>query len=280
MKAIIHGIVFAAVAATLVATAFADTLFLKNGERVTGYFEGGTARVVKFRGADGLVKDYDILNVDRLQFGDAPQAAAPQAAPRPAVTVTEVPRLLPADRPVAAASPAARTAGYTLPTGTKVTVRLVDSIDSEKQQPGTVFVAVLDEAIMLDGAEVAARGADVRGRISTVTAAGRGNTAAQLGLELTNLYINGISYGLTTSEYNEVADEKDVKTGRRAVGGAGIGAVIGALAGGGKGALIGAGVGGGAGIASAAMVKGEKLYIPAETRLQFTLRTPLVVAAK
>ena len=45
------------------APAFADTLVLTDGTRVSGYFEGGTARVVKFRGTDGATKDYDILKV-------------------------------------------------------------------------------------------------------------------------------------------------------------------------------------------------------------------------
>src|SRR5687767_3658393 len=58
------------VLAVVVAPAFADTLILKSGERVSGYFEGGSARVVKFRNADGVLKDYDILSVQQLQFGD------------------------------------------------------------------------------------------------------------------------------------------------------------------------------------------------------------------
>ena len=35
--------------------AFADTLVLKSGEKVAGYFEGGSARVIKFRTSDGVV---------------------------------------------------------------------------------------------------------------------------------------------------------------------------------------------------------------------------------
>ncbi len=40
-----------AILVLVAAPAFADTLFLKTGARVTGYFEGGTQRVVKFKGA-------------------------------------------------------------------------------------------------------------------------------------------------------------------------------------------------------------------------------------
>jgi hypothetical protein len=39
-------------------------------------------------------------------------------------------------------------------------------------------------------------------------------------------------------------------------------------------------VGAGAGTASQVLTKGEKLNIPAETKLEFTLRSPLVIAAR
>ena len=48
-----------AVVALLAVPAFADTLVLKSGERISGYYEGGSARVIKFRVNDGSVKDFD-----------------------------------------------------------------------------------------------------------------------------------------------------------------------------------------------------------------------------
>jgi hypothetical protein len=41
---------------------FADILQLKNGARLSGYFEGGSSRFVRFRTESG-VQDYDILTV-------------------------------------------------------------------------------------------------------------------------------------------------------------------------------------------------------------------------
>ena len=67
MKKITQMITFIA-AIGLVVPAWADTLVLKNGERITGYYEGGTARVIKFRSADGTVKDYDLLSMQQIQF--------------------------------------------------------------------------------------------------------------------------------------------------------------------------------------------------------------------
>ena len=282
-------------AALTAAPVFADTLVLKSGERVSGYFEGGSARVVKFRTADGVVKDYDILSVQTIQFGDtatassAPAAAsststrlAPTTNTTTNTTTTPAPQLRPStERPPAQpTSGAAANTAYTIPTGTKVTIRLIDSVSSEKQKIGDPFVAVLEEPILYNNTEVVAKGADVRGRIANANEAGRLTGKAELGLELTQIIVNGIPYSVTTSEYSEVGESRTGQTAKRAGIGAGIGAAIGAIAGGGKGAAIGAGVGGGGATAVQVLTKGEKLNIPSETKLEFTLRTPLVVAAK
>jgi hypothetical protein len=291
--------------AVAAAPAFADTLVLTDGTRIQGYFEGGTARVVKFRGNDGAIKDYDILKVQQVLFESAPvpPSPAPAAAAAPAVptapaastastntastntpapAASSTPQLRPASERPPAQPPSAVAAntGYTVPTGTKVIIQLVDAINSETSQAGSAFVAILDEPVLLDGIEVAARGADVRGRITTANDAGRIAGKAELGLELTQIYINGIPYALSTSEYSEAGKSRTGQTVQRAGIGAGVGAIIGAIAGGGKGAAIGAGVGAGAGTASQVLTKGEKLNIPAETKLEFTLRSPLVIAAR
>ena len=264
-----------AVIALFAVPVFSDTLVLKSGERVSGYFEGGSARVVKFRGSDGVVKDYDILSVQQVQFGDAAAAAAPKPA-----TAAE-PRLVPgSERVTRPVSSSAANTGYTIPTGSKVTIRMIDRINSETNKIGETFVAVLDEAISQNAIEVIPRGADVRGRIANINEAGRISGSAQLGLELTQIYVNGIPYSLTTSEYNEVGEGRGSQTAKRAAGGAAVGAIIGAIAGGKKGAAIGAGVGGGGATAVQVLTKGEKLNIPSETKLEFTLRAPLVIAAR
>ena len=60
-------------------------------------------------------------------------------------------------------------------------------------------------------------------------------------------------------------------------GGAGAGAIIGALAGGGKGAAIGAAVGAGAGTAGAGLTGNQDINIPAESLLSFKLQSPVEV---
>jgi hypothetical protein len=260
--------------------AFSDTLVLKTGEKVDGYFEGGSARVIKFRGSDGAVKDYDLLSVQQIQFGDSKTAVNSSINSQPATPSTD-PRLLPkSERVTAPTSSNAANTAWTVPTGSKVMIRMIDSINSEKNKVGEPFVAVLEESISQNGIEVIPRGADVRGRIANVSEAGRVAGSAELGLELTQIIVNGIPYSVTTSEYEEVGEGRGKQTAKRAALGAGIGAAIGAIAGGGKGAAIGAGVGGGGATAAQVLTKGEKLNIPSETKLEFTLRAPLVVAAR
>ena len=266
--------VLAAVLALLAVPALADTLTLKSGERVTGYYEGGSARMIKFRANDGVVKDYDILSVQQLQFGDpAPKAPTP--------STSSAPRLTPgSERVTRPTSSNAANTGFTIPTGSKVSIRMIDSINSETNKVGETFVAVLDAALSQGGLEVVPRGADVRGRIANINEAGRIAGKSELGLELTQIVVNGIPYSITTSEYQEVGENRGGETAKRVGGAAAVGAIIGAIAGGKKGAAVGAGVGAGAGTAVQVMTKGEKLNIPSETKLEFTLRTPLIVAAR
>jgi hypothetical protein len=282
---------FIAVFAVLAVPAFSDTLVLKSGEKISGFFEGGSARVIKFRTSDGVVKDYDLFSVQQIQFGDdkaatsssSSSASSPStSSAAPARTNNSAdPRLVPSNERVTrpTSSNAANTA-WTIPTGSKVVIRMIDSVNSEKSKIGDQFTAVLDEAVLQGGVEVIPRGADVRGRIANVNEAGRIAGSAQLGLELTQIVVNGIPYSVATSEYEEVAEGRGSQTAKRAAAGAGIGAVIGAIAGGGKGAAIGAGVGGGGATAVQVLTKGEKLNIPSETKLEFTLRSPLVIAGK
>jgi hypothetical protein len=280
-----------AVVALFAAPAFSDTLVLKSGERVSGFFEGGSARVIKFRTSDGVVKDYDLLSVQQIQFNDDKASTTTSSSPSSSLssssrTTTSSssssdPRLLPKNERVTqpTSSNAANT-GWTIPTGSKIVIRMIDSVNSERNKIGEQFIAILDEPVTDGGVEIIPKGADVRGRIANVNEAGRIAGSAQLGLELTQIVVNGIPYSITTSEYQEVGEGRGTQTAKRAGVGAGLGAVIGAIAGGGKGAAIGAGVGGGGATAVQVLTKGEKLNIPSETKLEFTLRAPLVVAGK
>jgi hypothetical protein len=162
----------------------------------------------------------------------------------------------------------------TVPAGTRILIRTVDSIDSSKQKTGFRFTANLETNLQLDNTVVAPRGSTVYGRLAQASSAGRMSGSSDLTLELTDLVINGTAYPLMTSTYEVKGKGEGGNTAKKVVGGAGLGALIGGIAGGGKGAGIGAAAGAAGGTAVAASKKGQQLQIPSETLLEFRLAQP------
>src|SRR6201987_1648292 len=165
----------------------------------------------------------------------------------------------------------------TVPAGTRVLVRMVDSIDSSKQKAGDRFTASLETNLQVNGVTVAPRGATVYGRLASAESAGRMKGSSELGLELTDIVIKGTAYPLLTSTYEVKGKGEGSKTAKKVIGGAGLGALIGGIAGGGKGAGIGALVGAAGGTAIAASKKGQRLSIPSESLLEFRLAQPVAL---
>jgi hypothetical protein len=162
----------------------------------------------------------------------------------------------------------------TVPAGTRILIRMGDSIDSTKQKAGYRFTSSLETNLQADNVVVARRGTPVYGRLASASSAGKMSGSSELGLELTDIVIDGTSYPLLTSTYEIKGSGEGSKTARKVVGGAGLGALIGGLAGGGKGAGIGVLAGAGAGTAVAAAKKGKQISIPSESLLEFRLAQP------
>jgi hypothetical protein len=161
-----------------------------------------------------------------------------------------------------------------VPAGTRILIRMIDSIDSTKQKAGDRFTASLETNLVVDNIVAAPRGTTVYGRLVSAESAGRMKGSSELTLELTDIVIRGTAYPLLTSTYEVKGKGEGGNTAKKVVGGAGLGALIGGIAGGGKGAGIGALVGAGAGTAVAASKKGQQLTIPSESLLEFRLQQP------
>ena len=164
--------------------------------------------------------------------------------------------------------------GITVPAGTRILIRTVDS-DRFQQAKGRLSVhGSLETNLQADNVVVARRGTPVYGVLATASSAGKMKGSSELGLELTEIVINGTSYPLLTSTYEIEGKGEGGNTTKKVIGGAGLGALIGGLAGGGKGAGIGVLAGAGAGTAVAATKKGQQLSIPSESLLEFRLAQP------
>ena len=163
------------------------------------------------------------------------------------------------------------TAGsVTLPAGTRLSVRTIDSIDSTKNHVGDRFQASLQEPLVVDGNIVVPKGADVYGRLDEAKTSGTFTGKSELRLALTGIVVNGQTVPLVSGEYELTGKSRGASTAKRTIGGAAVGSIIGAIAGGGKGAAIGAGVGGSAGAGSEIITKGDQVKVPSETLLDFT----------
>lgn len=163
----------------------------------------------------------------------------------------------------------------TVPAGTRILVRMVDSVDSSKQKAGFRFTATLEANLQAYEITVAPKGTALYGVLAQASSSGRLKGSSQLVLELTDIVINGTTYPLLTSTYEVKGKGEGGNTAKKVVGGAGLGALIGGIAGGGKGAGIGALAGAGAGTAISAAKKGEQISIPSETLLEFRLQQPV-----
>jgi hypothetical protein len=162
----------------------------------------------------------------------------------------------------------------TVPAGTRILVRMIDSVDSSKQKAGYRFTAALEANLQAYDVTVARKGTRVYGVLAQASSSGKFKGSSQLTLELTDIEINGTAYPLMTTDYEVKGKGEGGNTAKKVVGGAGLGALIGGLAGGGKGAGIGALVGAGAGTAVSATKKGEQVSVPSESLLEFRLEQP------
>jgi hypothetical protein len=165
----------------------------------------------------------------------------------------------------------------TIPAGTTLAVRLVDAIDSEKNQPGETFRATLNSPLAVEGEIAIPAGYDVEGHLVDVKSAGKFAGQSVVILQLDRISAGGKSYSIQTDQYKRQGSSRGKNTAEKVGAGAAIGAIIGGIAGGGKGAGIGAAAGGGLGGGVQAATKGQQIKIPSETVLNFTLQNPLTV---
>ncbi len=174
--------------------------------------------------------------------------------------------------------PAAPPKKMILDQGTQLTVRLIDAIDSEKNQTGDTFHASLKAPLTSDGEEAVPAGSEVSGHLVEVKSAGKFAGKSQVIMQLDSLTSGGKTYNLQTDQYTKTGSSRSTNTAEKVGGGAVIGGIIGAIAGGGKGAAIGAAAGAGVGGGVQAATKSQQIKLPSETVLNFTLQSPVTVA--
>ena len=240
--------------------AFADILELKNGTILNGKYMGGTAGTLRFDAGKGM-QVIPTSQIIALTFTTAAGAVS-QVAPPPTkpVRTTAVP-------PPVESQPQI----ITLPTGTMLLVRMMDSISS-RNKAGSNFTTKLEYDLVVGTSVALKGGTKIYGKVMSSTQARRAIGKSTLDIRLTQMMINGKPVLFSTRGYKAAGEASIKKAARGALAGAAIGAIADGSDGAGKGAAIGATLG--------ALRKGQTITIPPGALLEFNLSQPLKLSVQ
>jgi hypothetical protein len=165
--------------------------------------------------------------------------------------------------------------GAEIPAGTRLAVRMIDDIDSDRDQVGQTYRASLAEPLTIDGRTVIPQGADVVVQLMQEEQAGTFSGRPTLTMGLQSISVNGRPVQVTSETVEQAGSSRGQRSAMVIGGGAALGAILGAIAGGGKGAAIGAAAGAGAGTAAQVIFRGSRVRVPSETVFNFALDRPV-----
>jgi len=255
-----------------------DTLRLRDGRVLTGTFQGATRNEVRFQVDGGQVDRYDVGSIDNLSFGSPGYGNSSNRSyndQRPGNDQRSVPynsndRYRTGNDRYPDNTRQYSPTGGIIPAGTIIAVRMVDAVDSDSTHVGDTYHAAVDQPVIVNGQTVAPAGSDAMVQIVRVQQGGRITGREEVTLALASFQANGRTYSVNTSNEDVSSSSRGRQSGEVIGGGAALGAIIGAIAGGGEGAAIGAASGAALGT-GAQVLRGQRVRVPSETRLRFTL---------
>jgi hypothetical protein len=206
-----------------------------------------------------------------------PAAVASTNAVSPGSPVAPAPSA-PAGAPAAAPAPAPAPAPpLVLPRGTRLAVRLDQTLDVKHVASGDRFGGTLASPVVEGNTVAVPAGSGATGEVLVAHKRGRFKGQSVMALTLTRLDVNGTQYHIETASLSRSKKGKGKRSAAFIGGGAGMGMLIGGLATGGVGLLVGGLAGGGAGALGAAFTGNSDLKIPAETVVTFRLQDALTL---
>jgi hypothetical protein len=238
------------------------TVLLHDGSQVKGSFAGGGPDTIQVEVA-GQSVTLPVKSIGAIKFEDSAVTPAPGTLSGSASTTPAAPQSI------------------VIPAGTTVVIRLIDPADSARDSVNKLYRASVDQPITSPQGDVLVpRGADAQVILIEDKQSGRLAGKTQLTLALYSLTVNHRRYDIASSSVSESSSSRTGRSAKMIGGLASAGAIIGALAGGGKGAAIGAGSGAGLGTLGQVLASGQRVKVPAETRLSFQLRQPLQITER
>jgi hypothetical protein len=244
---------------SLAAISSADTLVLRDGTRIPGTVVSVAARTITFEDRSGISRRYNANQVDALEFTTA--------SPRNAAVGT--------------AGSSRRV--EVLPSGTDLTVRTSEAIDSSTAVVDQTFSALVERDILGESNNVIVPAGSHAVLVVREISSGGTTGSPDIMLDMQSLTVNGRRYLVSTTDLKkdtETGIGKNKRTAEAVGGGAALGTIIGAIAGGAKGAAIGVLVGAAGGAGVEVLNKGKDVRVPAETLLTFRLNKPASLQAE
>jgi hypothetical protein len=279
---------YAILALLAIVPTFAARLTLRNGSVVYGEFVSGTSQNIVFRDDNGVQRRFDVNQIQNIDFSGVNTAAGrydnnrndnnrgndPNDNRRNDAYVQR--RV--GDNNTAYRNDGRHQGDWTvLPTGTSISVRTDQDINSQNAAEGRSFPAsIVQDVVDSTGNVVIPRGTPATLVVRRVTEGGTLSSGNYV-LDLESVSVNGHHYVVETADVQqgETGIGKNKRTAEYVGGGAVLGTLLGAIAGGGKGAAIGAIAGAAAGGGVQVLTKGREIRVPAETVLNFRLEQPL-----
>jgi hypothetical protein len=154
----------------------------------------------------------------------------------------------------------------TIPAGTILRVRIDDALSTAKNSIGDPFTGTLVEPVAMNGEDVLPARTRFKGHVTTSVRSSRLQGRAAFGITLDCYEFRGSQHPVITSLDAQTSDAHKKQNIELIGGGAGLGALIGAVAGRSKGGAIGTG----------AYATGKRdVTIAADTVFSFVLKVPV-----
>ena len=231
------------VSALVSGSIFADTIELADGRLLEGDFVGSSNGIIMFNTGEGI-EAFPEDEVVGLFFSSGVETAVELAATAASTQIT-------------------------VPAGTRLIIRMSDTVDSSRHSVGHRFRAQLDGAIVIDGTTVLPRGTQLQGQITGQQQARRAVGSSQLALTFTDVILNDEFIPIATGQLSAQGQSEAGRT----IGRTARAAAIGGLIDGSSGARTGAAIGAGASL----LTSGSSINVPRGTIIETNLSTPLTV---
>jgi hypothetical protein len=173
---------------------------------------------------------------------------------------------------VASAAPDLR-----VPTGTTIPVRFQTGHSSASSHPEERVVATVRQNVLVRGQVAIPAGSELRGHVVSVQRPGRVRGQGYIAVDFDKLTVRGRTYDIALRQLAVLAPRGRGRDAKVIGGGAGVGAIVGAIADGGEGAAKGALIGGAAGTGAVLATRGKDAYMPAGSRWRLRLDRPILI---